>query len=264
VLHGGPDFNHAYLLPELDRLARAFRLIYYDQRGRGKSASGVVPEDVTIESEVDDLEGLRRYFGLDAIALLGHSWGCLLALEYAARYPERTDRLVLMNAAPASHADLLCFRDHRQTVERETLEKLRAIAATPAYGDGDIGVEAEYYRLHFAGALPQPDDVERIVSRLRVHFTPETIRKARAIEDRLHAQTWLLPDYDVTERFARTKTPALMIHGERDLIPLACVERIARTGPATSLLVLRGCGHFAYLERPDEVVAAVDGFFRGG
>jgi proline iminopeptidase len=38
VLHGGPDFDHAYLLPELDRLADSFRLLYYDQRGRGRSA----------------------------------------------------------------------------------------------------------------------------------------------------------------------------------------------------------------------------------
>src|SRR6266852_9594909 len=45
VLHGGPDFDHGYLLPDLDRLADAFRLIYYDQRGRGKSADHVRPEE---------------------------------------------------------------------------------------------------------------------------------------------------------------------------------------------------------------------------
>ena len=45
VLHGGPDFDHGYLLPDLDRLADAFRLIYYDQRGRGKSADRVLPEE---------------------------------------------------------------------------------------------------------------------------------------------------------------------------------------------------------------------------
>jgi pimeloyl-ACP methyl ester carboxylesterase len=53
VLHGGPDFDHGYLLPDLDRLATAFRLIYYDQRGRGKSADRVSSEDVTLISDVD-------------------------------------------------------------------------------------------------------------------------------------------------------------------------------------------------------------------
>src|SRR5215207_2692404 len=50
VLHGGPDFDYGYLLPELDRFKDAFRLIYYDQRGRGKSSEGVRPEDVTLAS----------------------------------------------------------------------------------------------------------------------------------------------------------------------------------------------------------------------
>jgi proline iminopeptidase len=60
VLHGGPDFDHRYLLPELDRLSDWLRLIYYDQRGRGWSAPGVAPEAVTIESEIEDLDGLRE------------------------------------------------------------------------------------------------------------------------------------------------------------------------------------------------------------
>ena len=69
---GGPDFDRQYLLPELDRLADAFRLIYYDQRRRGRSAEGVRAEDVTIQSEVEDIECLRRQFQLESLAVLGH------------------------------------------------------------------------------------------------------------------------------------------------------------------------------------------------
>jgi proline iminopeptidase len=60
VLHGGPDFDHSYLVPDMDRLADSFRLIYYDQRGRGRSGDGVRPEDVTLESEIGDLDTVRR------------------------------------------------------------------------------------------------------------------------------------------------------------------------------------------------------------
>ena len=56
-----------------DALAGNFRLIYYDQRGRGKSSGEVAPDDVTIESEIEDLDRVRRHFGLDAVALLAHS-----------------------------------------------------------------------------------------------------------------------------------------------------------------------------------------------
>src|SRR5215216_257189 len=102
VLHGGPDFDSNYLLPDLDRLSDSFRLIYYDQRGRGRSAENVRAEDVTIHSEIQDLESLRRYFKMESLAVLGHSWGGLLAVEYAVRHPDRLSHLILMNSAPVS------------------------------------------------------------------------------------------------------------------------------------------------------------------
>src|SRR5205823_4148655 len=56
VVHGGPDFDHEYLLPDMDRLADSFRLVYYDQRGRGRSYSGQTPAEISVASEVEDLD----------------------------------------------------------------------------------------------------------------------------------------------------------------------------------------------------------------
>src|SRR5215204_2037258 len=67
ILHGGPDFDHNYLLPDMDRLSDSFSLIYYHQRGRGKSGAHVEPEAVTIASEIEDLECLREYFQLESV-----------------------------------------------------------------------------------------------------------------------------------------------------------------------------------------------------
>jgi proline iminopeptidase len=110
VLHGGPDFDHKYLLPDLDRLGDAYQLIYYDQRGRGFSADGVRPDHVSMASEVEDLDTVRRHFKLESAALLGHSWGTVLALEYALRHPARVSHLILMNPAPASTADFAALQ----------------------------------------------------------------------------------------------------------------------------------------------------------
>jgi proline iminopeptidase len=260
VLHGGPDFNHAYLLPDLDALASDFRLIYYDQRGRGKSSAGVAPQDVGIASEVDDLERLRAHLGFGRFALLGHSWGCVLAMEYAARHARRVSHLILLNAAPASHEDLLRFRAQRQAVQAHDLAKMQAIAATTAYARGDIDAEAEYYRLHFARALQRAGDVDIVVRRVRSHFTPDDIVKARAIEERLYDETWRRPDYDVVARLRASRVRTLLVHGERDLVPVECARRIADGLPDATCVVLDRCGHFSYLERPGEVKAAVTRF----
>lgn len=260
ILHGGPDFNHNYLVPDLDRLSSTFRLIYYDQRGRGKSSPGVAPETVTVESEVDDVDRLRQFFGLETIALLGHSWGCLIAMEYATCHPDQVSHLILLNTAPASHADLLRFRGQRQAAEAPGLAKKRTISDTPEYAAGDIEMDAEYYRAHFSKALRRPDQLETVVRRLRSHFKPEDIVKAREIEDRLYAQTWLSRDYDLLVRLRNLNLPTLIVHGDHDFVPLECARSIAEAMSRSRLVVLSDCGHFAYLERPAAVLDTIVDF----
>ncbi len=131
VLHGGADFNHRYLLPELDGLGRAARVVYYDQRGRGKSSAEVVPEDATLASEIDDLDRIRQALEAETIDVLGHSWGAILAMEYATRHADRVSHLAVMNTAPASYADRARFRERRETEEADALARMRTIAATP-------------------------------------------------------------------------------------------------------------------------------------
>ena len=147
VLHGGPEFDHAYLLPELDRLADSFRLVSYDQRGRGRSADGV-------RSELDDLDRVRRRFGLEPVAVLGHSWGGVVAMAYAIRHPDRVTQQILLDTAPASAADWQLLREafarRRPAADAEAMQ---AIAATDAYRRGDLETEAAYYRIHFRMTL---------------------------------------------------------------------------------------------------------------
>jgi proline iminopeptidase len=258
VVHGGPDFDHAYLLPELDHLATVFRLICYDQRGRGRSSAGVSAEDVTLDSEIDDLDAVRRHLAVETVAILGHSWGCLLALEYTARHAHRVSHLILLNPAPASHADLMHFRAARASDDAEDGMRMQAIAASQAYASGDIATEAEYYRIHFRHAFGRVNALECIVSRLRMHFTPDDIVKARVIEERLYAQTWRRPDYDVVPALRDVHVPTLVVHGDRDLVPVACARRIAEALPAARFELLEDCGHFSYLERPHDVRRAIE------
>jgi hypothetical protein len=88
---------------------------------------------------------------------------------------------------------------------------MRAISATTEYAEGDIETEAEYYRAHFSKALRRSDHLDSVVRRLRSHFTPEDIVKARAIEDGLYAQTWLSPEYDLLARLRKVNAPTLVI-----------------------------------------------------
>ncbi|HET9495685.1 MAG TPA: alpha/beta hydrolase [Chloroflexia bacterium] len=264
VLHGGPEFDHTYLLPDLDLLADSYRLIYYDQRGRGRSAEGVRPEDVTVRSEVEDIEHLREHFGLESVAVLGHSWGGLLALEYATHHPERVSHLILLNTAPVSHGDYLFLR--QELPEKRTpddLERLKAFRSTAGYEEGDPDTFAAYCRIHFKPTIRQPEHLESVVERLRASFTKEGVLRARAIEGRLAEQTWLVEDYDLLPALRRLNIPTLVLHGDYDFIPVECAEHVARAIPGARFALLEDCGHFSFIERPEQVRAEIAALFRG-
>lgn len=262
VLHGGPALDHTYLLPELDRLAVSFRLVYYDQRGRGRSAEGVRPEDVTLDSEIADLDAICRQFGLERPAILGHSWGGLLAMEYATRRPQNVSQLILLNTAAASREDFLVqqahLRDKRAPGEAEAMETL---SADERYGRGDLDADADYHRIHFRVALRDTERLEQLVGRLRERFTPETVVEARAIAQRLSEETWGSEGYDLHPALRELDVPALVLHGTHDFIPVEVAARIAESIPRADFRVLAACGHFSYLERPDEVHRTIDDFF---
>jgi proline iminopeptidase len=262
ILHGGPDFDHSYLLPDMDRLSDSFRLIYYDQRGRGRSADGVQPDDVTLESDIADLEKVRQYFHLDSVVLLGHSWGTVLALEYALRYPERVSRMILMNPAPASTDDYKQLRKEWLEKRAGDMDRRKAIADSPAYKDGDPNAVTAYYRIHFKPALVRPEDYEKIIERLRASFTKEGILKARAIESRLMNDTWSLPAYNLLPKLKSLNIPTLVISGDHEFIPAETAEHITQAIPNARLVTLKDCGHFSYLECPRAVHQQIDAFFR--
>jgi proline iminopeptidase len=261
VLHGGPDFDHTYLLPELDLLAESFRLVYYDQRGRGRSAEGVRAEDVTIESELDDLDLVRRHFALEQVAVLGHSWGGVLAMEYAIRHPDRVSHLILLDTAPASAGDWQSFREElgrrRPAADREAME---AIAATDAHQRGDLGAEAAYNRIHFRMTVRRPELLDALVARLHSNGTEEGILLVRGINQRLHDETARSAAWDLFPALRRLDVPTLVLHAEHDFIPVELAARIADAVPGARLTVLPGCGHFTFLEAPEQVAEEIARF----
>jgi proline iminopeptidase len=265
VLHGGPDFDHGYFLPDLDQLADAFRLIYYDQRGRGRSVDHVQPDDVTLASDIDDLDKVRQHFQVESAALLGHSWGAVLALEYAIRHPTRVSHMILMNPAPASASDFAVLRKAYLQKLGADMDRQREIMASAAYREGDPEAVAARYRLHFKPALKRPEDYEKLMSTMKAGFIrqgKEGIVKARAVEDRLMRDTWELASYDLMPKLRNLSMPTLVIAGDHDFIPGEIAVHIARAIAYARLVTLADCGHFAYLECAGDVRSAFDDFFR--
>lgn len=264
VLHGGPALDHEYLVPELDALANKYRVVYYAQRGRGASYAGEDAADVDLAGELDDLDLVRQHLGAQQLTLLGHSWGGLLAMEYAISRPKQVSKLVLLGTGPASQRGWDAVKrelDARRTPEQTA--EMRRLAAEPRFLEGDLVAATAYDRIHFASTVADPADLEKLARRLYANFTPEAVRGSMAISDRLFSETWGREDYDLTPRLRGLHVPTLVITGDNDFIPLSVMQEIADALPDARLIVLPGCGHFPYLEALEPLVDLISDFAAG-
>jgi proline iminopeptidase len=100
VIHGGPGMDHATLAADLLPLAQHHRVIYYDQRGGGRSTLPADPALLTIDHHVRDLEALRQHLGLEKVTLVAHSFGPAIAGLYAIGHPERVERMIFIGPIP--------------------------------------------------------------------------------------------------------------------------------------------------------------------
>jgi proline iminopeptidase len=247
VLHGGPGAHHDYLLPGFDRLATGRTLVYYDQRGGGRSP---VPREVAVgwREQVADLEALRGLWGLDRLAIAGYSWGGLLALLYALEHPARVERLALVSPAPA-------WKAGRGEFERRLAERNAAPAVQAARREAQAGGLRER----------SPEAYRRRMFELSVAGYFHDWRRAHEltpfrITGRTQQEVWeSLGDFDLRPRLARLDVPAVILHGEDDPIPMDAAEELARVLRAP-LHRLPACGHVPYIEAPEAFTAILDEF----
>jgi proline iminopeptidase len=247
VLHGGPGAHHDYLLPGFDRLATGRTLIYYDQRGGGRSA---VPRDVPVgwREQVADLEALRQLWGLEQLALVGYSWGGLLALLYALEHPDRVSHLALVSPAP-------CWRAARAEFEsrfaaRSAAPRIAAMRAElAASGLKDRDPEAyrrRLFELSVAGYFHDPGKVSDL--------TPFRVT------GRTQQDVWeSLGDFDLRPRLGSLRVPAIVLHGDDDPIPAESAETLAR-GLGAPFHLLPDCGHVPQVEAVERFTGLLDGF----
>ena len=99
VVHGGPGNSLESVRPDFEPLARNRRVIYYDQRGQGRSELIKDGKKLGYKNHVADLEAVRQHFKLEKMDLIGNSWGGLLVSLYAVAHPDRIGRMILDSPA---------------------------------------------------------------------------------------------------------------------------------------------------------------------
>ena len=256
VVHGGPGLDHQYLRPGLDVLASSRALIYYDQRGTGRSDADLDSASINLSTFVEDIDELRQALGYERITLLGHSFGGLIALGYALAHPDHTRALILMDTAePGSRWASETQRRSAASRTAADSTELADLVASPGYQERDPETMSAIYRVAFRGTMREPERV----AELRLSLARRTARNGPDVARLLGGS---MKDADWWSRLPELDVPTLVVHGRYDPLPLPMATALAEALPRGQLTVLE-TGHFPYVEDPAGLAAAVAGFLAG-
>jgi proline iminopeptidase len=254
VLHGGPGAEHGYLLPQFLDLADEYELVFYDQRGGGRS-KGDQSDPITWKTQAGDLERVIGELAGGPPTIIGYSWGGMLALLYAieasrGRLSPEPARLALIDPAPLTRAYREKFEAEfaRRQQAPEIQHARAALAASGLRAADPPAYRQRAFELSVAGYFADPHRA--------ADLTPFRV------VGRVQQSVWeSLGDFNLLDDLGAVHCPTLVVHGRQDPIPIASSESAARATGA-EFLPLDACGHVPYVEQRAALFAALRSFLR--
>jgi proline iminopeptidase len=248
VIHGGPGVDHTLDKPTFSALSHKMQLVYFDHRGQGRSARGA-KETYTLDNNVEDMEALRQYLGLEKIIVIGSSYGGMVALSYATRYPQNISHLIVICTVPDSR---FLIRAQEILAERGT-EEQKAIAQR--LWDGAFENEeqlGEFFQvMRSMYSFTYDPDAPQQIPNLMI-LSPDAINVAFS---------GFLRSYSVLDQLHKITAPTLVIGGRHDWI---CApefsEEIASNIPNADLRIFENSGHLIRVDEPEALREAIADF----
>jgi proline iminopeptidase len=244
VIHGGPGGDHSGFKPSFTPLTAGMQLIYFDHRGQGRSAAAD-PATYTLDENVEDMEGLRRYLGLGPIVSIGTSYGGMVAIAHAARYPEAVSHLVLI--VTAAHGG---FIPRAQAIVRErgTAEQQAVCEKLWAGGFKSAEEMRHYYAVMGPMYARSYDAATGAAGRGRAIYSPEPLNRA-------FGPTGVLRTFDLRGDLTHITAPTLILAGRHDWIcPVEFSEEIQRLIPGSQLRIFENSSHSIRSDEPEAMI----------
>jgi proline iminopeptidase len=258
VVNGGPGFDHTYehiAMPGTtsawDTIARKRRVVFYDQRGNGRSGALKPGQPCGLADQIADLEAVRAHLGVDQLDLLGHSWGGFLVMAYAARYPQHIRHLVTVDSAAPKWGDtVFLFKD----IFPEGMERSDSYAFGDALGDkaaSDSGIREYLHWLFYA-----PEKRDAFVAQV----TPGVYTKEvnQSVEHDVER-------FDLNPEIRKFKFPTLVITGRYDInVAPSVAWKMHKAIAGSQFVVFEKSGHLPFYEEPEAFVHTIEAFLGGG
>ncbi len=245
TMHGA-GFDHSMLRPWLDPLADTYQLIYYDQRGSGRSRQADL-SDVTNETWVADADAIRQALGIDRVVVFGHSYGGCLAQEYVLAHPDHVRAVILCSTMPTLDYPHAMMANARARGTPEQFEAVKSGFSAPLKSD-------EAFRRIWEQVLP-----------LYFHSNGSAMSAFEKSPITLSAAAFnraffaCLPGFNTLARLRQIEVPTLVIAGRSDWITPHDwgAMRLTAGIPDATLKIFDWSGHFPFVEQQDAFLMTV-------
>ena len=267
ILHGGPGASHDYFLPYLTPLARRYELVFIDERGSGRSQTLEDPSGYTVENMVEDVEAVRQALGLGRVALLGHSYGGVLAQAYALKYQKNLSQLILgstFSSTKAINEVFLCMKEKMPAEVRERIDKMEAEGL---YGHGKDYEKNRYTSEYMTAAWG--DGYFPYIYQNHPDANYDPVDNGKMSWD-LYREMWgshgefvidgNLKSVEYTDQLSTIKVPTLIVVGDHDESDPSMSRTMHEKIAGSKLVILPKSGHMTFVDQPGLFEKAVEDF----
>ncbi|MCP4703392.1 MAG: alpha/beta fold hydrolase [candidate division Zixibacteria bacterium] len=255
VLHGGPGDTYETMI-QMQSLADEYKVIFYDQRATGRSTGDEDTASHTVEQFVEDLEQLRLKFGGGKVNVIGGSWGSMVAMQYAMKYSDNINRMVLMSSmgirAEYFGHYLTNIEKNRTSEDSLALEK---IAETDGFKNRLPETMEKFWRVYFKAYCYNPD----LVDSLQLWMRDSTYKQ---VPGRYANLGKFMRSYDIEDDLKKITCPTLILYGDYDPTPVEWVKPIHDNIAGSKMAIIKNAGHWLWVEAPDRVTGLIREFFK--
>lgn len=259
VLHGGPGLDQTYLLPQMLEFSKNYQLVFYDQRGSGKSLSldALSGTGINMNQFVKDLDALREHLGHKKFILMGHSFGGLLGIHYAILHQARVSSLILINPSPVTTQGLEAFLKSYNQKLLPIQSEINSIATSKPFLEGDPQSVENFYRKLLSIYFNNPN----LVHNLSLHFSIKSSLSSFNIY-KIFLKNYFLIPHDLRPNLKKIKCPTLVLACSSDVTPLWTTQEISANIPKSKITILKNSGHFPYIEQPESFFNEIHQFLK--
>ena len=261
AIHGGPGVDLESIAADFAPLGERHVVIFYDQRGAGRSE---LPKDTTrlvVSRQIADLDEVRRHFNLRRATLVAHSYGPLLAASYALAHPEAVGKMVFFGPVPPRRGNFWQRFGANMNQLLDSTARAKLADANKRLADPNADTRQACRDLWAVGMRPRLAEPDRTLPLIRSDLcasNPAGIRYGLTVTNGVVMGSY--GDWDLRARLRALNVPTLVVHGEQEAIPMDLIEEWVSSLPRARLVRVPKAAHFAYAERPELVWPEVERF----